>query len=81
MNNEKPYFQLKKIGEIMYPVVNRKHGRLKIDECPYCGEELEHSPQSGHRYSHCTDSHHPLREIVINETLIPKTRGYVIVEY
>jgi len=81
MKNDKSYFSLKEYGGLIYPVVRRKKGKAKIDECPYCGEPHAHSLTTGHKESHCSDAHGYLKEIKIHNVIIPQMRGYFIEEY
>lgn len=76
---DKSHFELKEYGGLVYPVVRRKKGTLKIDECPYCGELHIHGEGLGHRLARCTKNY--LNEIQINGRIFPQSRGYFIEEY
>jgi hypothetical protein len=80
MNNDKSYFKVIEINDKFYPIVRRKKGETKIEECPYCEQEHTHSIGGGHRQPHCTDRIGRFNEIIINDILIPASRGYVIEE-
>jgi hypothetical protein len=56
-------------------------GKSKIDECPYCDKQHTHSPIEGHRNEHCNEQVKFLKEIIIENVIIPYTRGYFLKEY
>jgi hypothetical protein len=80
-NSVKSFFELKQWGNFIYPVVKRKKGSLKIDECPFCGGRHTHDLGEGHRIPHCTDKHGYLKEIIIDGNILMQARGYFIEEY
>ncbi|MFI5219583.1 MAG: hypothetical protein ACHQNT_08845 [Bacteroidia bacterium] len=81
MDNDKSYFEIKEWGELWYPIVKRKKGTAKIDECPFCGETHLHSKGEGFRHARCTEEHGYLKDIKIKGHVVAKVRGYFIEEY
>jgi hypothetical protein len=78
-SEDKSNFKLREYGGLVYPVVTRKKGERKIDECPYCGGQHTHGESVGHKMARCEKSY--VREIEINGQIIQQGRGYFIEEY
>jgi hypothetical protein len=77
--NDKSHFELKEWGGQLYPLVKRKKGTSKIDECPFCNQRHTHGLGNGHRIPHCTEEYDKAISIDGNNYL--QGRGYFIEEY
>lgn len=75
MNNKSSFELMERNGRV-FPIVLRKKGKQKIEECPYCGEQHIHGTAGGHRISHCSSG--KAQDIIINDVEIPAENGYFI---
>ena len=81
MENDKSSFDTIVLGGMAYPIVKRKKGNNRIDECPFCGERHSHGENTGHRSAPCKNSSNYLKTITIKGIVVEQTRGYFINEY
>ena len=78
MNNDKSYFEIEEVQGKLFPVVSRKKGEVRIEECPFCGKTHEHALGSGHRFSHCRDTAGYFDKIIIKGHELLQRDGYII---
>jgi hypothetical protein len=58
------------------PVIFRKLGEVKTEQCPYCGLKHNHGYDDGHRIAHCKDK--DLKLINPDGLQLTPEQGYII---